>query len=226
MSKGINSENYFVVQGFMCNEMGLTGNELLVYAIIYGFSQDGYSRFRGGRSYLSQTLNISKPTVDKALKSLIDKGYVIKVDVSINEDCPYYEYLANLQVVKNLYAPSKETLQGGKEILLGGSKESLPSNIDIHTNKDKIGDNIDKPHKRFTPPTLEEVSAYISEQGYNIDPERFMDYYTSNGWKVGKNPMKDWKATIRTWVRNNYSTQRQTKPSDVKYVNPFDDENL
>ena len=54
---------------------------------------------------------------------------------------------------------------------------------------------------RFTPPTVEEVQAYCSEKGYNIDAERFVDYYTSNGWKVGRNPMKDWKASIRTWVK-------------------------
>jgi hypothetical protein len=48
---------------------------------------------------------------------------------------------------------------------------------------------------------VEEVKAYCSEHGYTIDPEAFVDYYESNGWKVGKNPMKSWKAAIRTWVK-------------------------
>ena len=56
--------------------------------------------------------------------------------------------------------------------------------------------------KRFTPPTLEEVRAYCRERGNAVDPERWHDYYSSNGWKVGKNPMKDWKAAVRTWERD------------------------
>lgn len=57
-----------------------------------------------------------------------------------------------------------------------------------------------KTGSRFTPPTIEEVRAYAQEKGYNIDPEHFVDYYTSNGWRVGRNPMKDWRATVRTWA--------------------------
>ena len=59
-----------------------------------------------------------------------------------------------------------------------------------------------KPLKRFTTPTLEEVKEYCSERKNGVDAERFVNYYTANGWKVGKNPMKDWKAAVRTWERN------------------------
>lgn len=55
--------------------------------------------------------------------------------------------------------------------------------------------------KRFAPPTLEEVSAYRDEIDSNVEPQSFLDYYASNGWKVGKNPMRDWKATFRNWTR-------------------------
>ena len=55
---------------------------------------------------------------------------------------------------------------------------------------------------KFVPPTLEEVKAYCSEKGYSIDCERFIDFYTSKGWMVGKNKMKDWKASVRTWVKS------------------------
>jgi len=54
----------------------------------------------------------------------------------------------------------------------------------------------------FAPPTLEEVEAYCRERNNTVDAQRFFDYYTSNGWKVGKNPMKDWKAAVRTWERS------------------------
>ena len=53
--------------------------------------------------------------------------------------------------------------------------------------------------KVFTPPTLEEVSAYILENGYRVDPSRFIDFYESKGWMVGKTKMKDWKAAVRGW---------------------------
>lgn len=55
--------------------------------------------------------------------------------------------------------------------------------------------------KRFVPPTVEEVKAYCIERGNRIDPERFVDYYKSNGWMVGRSHMKDWKAAVRTWEK-------------------------
>ena len=56
--------------------------------------------------------------------------------------------------------------------------------------------------KRFKKPTLEEVAAYCRERKNNVNPQRFIDFYTSKGWKVGKEPMKDWKACIRTWEQD------------------------
>lgn len=53
--------------------------------------------------------------------------------------------------------------------------------------------------KRFAPPTVDEVAAYCLERQNGIDPQRFMDHYTANGWKVGKNKMQDWRAAVRTW---------------------------
>lgn len=59
--------------------------------------------------------------------------------------------------------------------------------------------------KRFIPPTFEEVKEYCLSRQKGVDAERFIDYYTANGWKVGKNKMKDWKAAVRTWEKNKYS---------------------
>ena len=66
----------------------------------------------------------------------------------------------------------------------------------------------------FVPPTLQEVTDYCVSRKNGIDPESFIDYYTSNGWTIGKNkPMRDWKASVRTWERNkkkrNESQERQ-----------------
>lgn len=61
----------------------------------------------------------------------------------------------------------------------------------------------EKDNKYFIPPTPENVKEYCREKGYDIDVESFVDFYTSKGWMVGKNKMKDWKAAVRNWARNN-----------------------
>lgn len=73
---------------------------------------------------------------------------------------------------------------------------------------DTVSENKGKA-KRFTPPTLDEVKAYCDERGNSIDPQRFIDYYQANGWKVGKASMKDWKAAVRNW-------ESREKPGEKK----------
>ena len=88
----------------------------------------------------------------------------------------------------------------------------------VSTGKDNL---IDQPQKRFTKPTLEEVQAYCQERNNNVNAERFIDYYTAKGWKIGKNPMKDWKAAVRTWEKNNFDKPAQETPQEA---NPGFDE--
>lgn len=64
--------------------------------------------------------------------------------------------------------------------------------------------------KRFVPPTVEEVSEYVREKGYQVDPERFVDFYQSKNWYVGKNKMVDWKAAVRNWAKDR---KTQTPPN-------------
>lgn len=82
----------------------------------------------------------------------------------------------------------------------------------ISIDKDSIGKEIessvsdDTSHRRFVKPTIEEVRAYCKERNNGVDAQRFVDYYESKGWKVGRTPMKDWRACVRTWEnreRNN-----------------------
>ena len=82
--------------------------------------------------------------------------------------------------------------------------------------KDNIKENPlkgvkEKPLARFTPPTVEEVFAYCQERGNGVNAQRFVDYYTANGWKVGKNPMKDWRASVRTWEQDRQQGVKPTK---------------
>ncbi len=68
--------------------------------------------------------------------------------------------------------------------------------------------------KRFTPPTLEQVNAYCQERRNDVNPQRFIDHYESNGWKVGgKGAMKDWKASVRTWEGNQQPTGKAASSS-------------
>lgn len=77
----------------------------------------------------------------------------------------------------------------------------LDTQVSIGKDIDSIGyiNKEDTQRKRFVKPTLDEVRDYCNERHNIVNPEHFMDYYESNGWKVGKNPMKDWKATVRSW---------------------------
>lgn len=120
MDNRIKDENYYQVQGWMKNRLGLKGTKRDIYAIIYGFSQDGESEFTGSIKYLVEWLDVSRPTIIKALQELTDGGYLIKRTDTIN-GVQFNRYKANLQVVKFFNG-------GSKEILLGGSKETLPNN--------------------------------------------------------------------------------------------------
>ena len=69
-------------------------------------------------------------------------------------------------------------------------------------DKDSKGESVrGEKAKRFYPPTLDEVKQYCEERKNNIDPMAFIDFYSSKGWMIGKNRMKDWKAAVRTWER-------------------------
>jgi hypothetical protein len=70
------------------------------------------------------------------------------------------------------------------------------------------------PRPRFVPPTLDEVRAFCSEHRIPIDPERFVDHYTANGWRVGKNPMRNWRAAVRNWGRNERAPPARRGPED------------
>lgn len=68
--------------------------------------------------------------------------------------------------------------------------------------KEKVLTNVSTKKKNFIPPSLREVEAYVAERGNKINSQKFIDYYTSNGWMVGRNKMRDWKAAIRNWESN------------------------
>ena len=91
-----------------------------------------------------------------------------------------------------------------------------PNNNDNNENNDiKNIKREKKTVKRFIPPTVDEVRAYCQERHNGIDPETFVDFYSSKGWKVGSNPMKDWKAAVRTWEKRNKKTEPEVPKNDI-----------
>ena len=102
------------------------------------------------------------------------------------------------------------------------ANESKPPNNNNNENKeekenDKVGITA---RARFTPPTAEEVAAYCRERGNRVNPRKFVDFYTSKGWRVGKEPMKDWRACVRTWEQEDAggSTRRKKTLFSTKLI--------
>ena len=105
------------------------------------------------------------------------------------------------------------------QVRIGKVSIGKVSSIEPPKGVEKIPPDMEesKPLKRFTAPTLEEVKEYCAERKNGVDAERFVNYYTANGWKVGKNPMKDWRAAVRSWERNDFG-----KPKTAETEHSFD----
>ena len=126
-------------------------------------------------------------------------------------DFQYGELNPNSNVHKSVIALlDKYNLQG----YLKGS-EGVDNTLQ-DKDKDKDIVKVKAKVKRFVKPKIEEIMDYCDERQNNVDAEKFYDYYSSNGWRVGKNPMKDWKASVRTWEKN--TTQEKEKVSQPKKV--------
>lgn len=181
----------------------------------------------------------SETSVKSAIEELKDHHYL-----TVERILPNKDNNGRFEYVYTFYEnPQEETPLGKKqgtenlpiEILPieNLSVENVPANkILIEENKEEentdrsiTDDNNSKTkskNKRFVPPTLEEVTDYCIERNNGINPEAFIDYYTARGWMLNKQKMKDWKAAVRTWERNDFN---MPKPTEKPY-NPFDDENL
>lgn len=163
----LKDENYYQIQGWMINRLGLKGITLSVYAIIYGFSQDGENEYIGSLQYLCDfTGGTSKPTIIKALKELVQKQYIIRREEVIN-NVLFTRYKVNLPLLKNFNGGSKETLIEGVKDFNGGSKESLPNNKEHNKAFDNKEDIKDIPQAEQPPSTKSEP----------IDYELFKDTY-------------------------------------------------
>jgi len=105
--------------------------------------------------------------------------------------------------------------------LIGVNTELIALNPELSTQskvKESKPKKINKSNSRFTPPTLEEVKAYCIERKNKVDAEKFIDFYESKGWMVGKNKMKSWEASVRTWEKKD-SDKKSIKNSNNRFQN-------
>ena len=163
---------------------------------------------------------------DDDCKLLVMKRFILTFEsgVIVIKHWRIHNYIRNDRFKETIYVKEKATLALNEnhaytEKVDGRQPFGIPSDNQVGDSwdtQDRLGKvRLDKkesntcvlPKKkesatRFQPPTVEEVSAYCEERNNTVDAQRFVDYYTANGWKVGKNAMKDWKAAVRTWERS------------------------
>ena len=163
--------NYIVIQSFMVSELGLKGNELLIYAIIFGFSQTTGQTFHGSLTYLESWTNSTRPTVISSLKSLVEKGLIEKEEQTIN-GVKYCSYRAKIstdkaeRVVKNFNDGSKEILQEVVKNFNDGSKEILPNNILYNIVDNIVDNNIVENAEKHNTKTITEIVDYLNEKAH------------------------------------------------------------
>ena len=117
---------------------------------------------------------------------------------------------------KSLQASSTVDSTVDSTVIQSGNAER-DKEKELDSDLDLIDIKADKPQrKRFSPPSVDEVREYCFERGNNVDPEKFVDYYTANGWMAGKNKMKDWRAAVRTWERNGFDKRSDLKNGNTK----------
>ncbi len=161
-----------------------------------------------GRCYPSiRTLQgdtgLARATVYRAISQLSEKGEITVVPGG-GKGNPSNEYTIKGglrdELVQDMNQCNPETKvvhlrdKGGLRDEHKPNKGTRLKNQTVRTSK-----------KRFVEPTSEEVRAYCLDRKNTVDPQRFLDHYESNGWRVGRNAMKDWKAAVRTWEKNGFS---------------------
>jgi len=142
--------------------------------------------------YFAKFFQLSKGRCSQIINSLIEKKYI---------SAEYIRDKSGKAVEKRVV----KILKGGIKNTKGGSKYSkggyLENDEDSNTKSNNTVNNI-REGKPFKKPSVDEFKQFLKESKLSVDYNAFTDYYESKGWMIGKNKMKDWKAAVRTWARN------------------------
>lgn len=168
--------------------------------------------------FVSNPRNIQRMvgSAEDDLKLLVAKRYILVFEsgVIVIKHWRLHNYIQRDRYKPTLYSDEKNELYVKKDGAYTDhpTDESQPciqsvSKLDtqVRLGKDRLGKdrlNITGANRpRFSPPSVDDVRSYCKERGNNVDPDGFVDFYSSKGWKIGKDTMKDWKAEVRTWER-------------------------
>ena len=105
-----------------------------------------------------------------------------------------------------------------KHLCNGEIEKELEKEKELDKEIDNKCASTKQKRKRFVKPTISDIEQYCSEKNISINAQQFIDYYESNGWKVGRNSMKDWQATVRRWASNNYGKKKSSKDNAINVV--------
>lgn len=224
MSKIIKNESYYVVHGWMINNLNLKGLELSVFAMIYGFSQTNNQWFTGSRKYLADFTNSSVRRTQIVLNSLVEKGLIEKTIADKNR--VYYRSVYDTNMVGTKFTDTSEESSHGEESspLTGeesshyGEESSPPYIYNIEYNLESNKIDSPSPQKKTQKEVKHKYGEYqhvkltdaqyqklISEYGET----RITEYITKiDNWiqMKGKSPYKDFNIAIRNWLnRDNIS---------------------
>ena len=158
----------------------------------------------------------SKSAIQSALKELEEYGYLVRTRTK--DEKGQFDYIYDIFEQPRHGDPRPEN-----QVTENPRTENVPQ---LNTNNKILNNKIlkDKVNKerdgasRFARPSLEEVREYCEERGNSVDPEHFIDYYEANGWKVGKNSMKDWKAAVRNWEKRDggFPPKKKKENEEIK----------
>ncbi len=159
---------YINIQGWMINELKLKGNDLLVFAIIYGFSQDGESKFNGSLTYLKEATNSSRATMMRTLKTLESKMMITKVNVE-TKHMQTNTYTAETELVSKL-------TEGGIKMTPPTGIKMTPNNTTTNTIEDRMANfSLElKPYlSKYGKEMLNQFYSYWTEPSKNKKKLRF-----------------------------------------------------
>ena len=173
------------------------------------FNDGRYWTFNSMKAFSEICPYLSESKIRNALKRLQDEGIIVTGNYNklAYDRTLWYAFSDFGESILQNYKMDLEETKNGRINFNGPIPDNNPyNNTDNNTDNIVCVQTTRKPKKpksesRFSAPTVEEVRQYCLERINGVDPERFCDYYQSKGWKVGKNPMKDWKAAVRTWER-------------------------
>ena len=186
--------------------------------LLESISHEGHLRFSETIPYNEKMLSVITNTNIDIVRSAMKVFAELKMVEILDDNTIYMAEVLKLTGSETEYARKKREY---RQKLLGQGqnednvRQEIEKELELDKEIEKDNNKSDKPTtKRFTPPSLEEVQAYCTERNNNVDAERFINHYTSNGWMVGRNKMKDWKAAVRTWERSSFNNTKEEEPKE------------